>query len=71
MYLLETTQKMRCDSEIAAKDLIEKFRTEAAEKGYKVKKAGYEYKAKKSKGEIVDEAWVVTVTQTFGSLWEE
>ena len=70
-HLLETTQKLRCDSEASAKDLIEQFRVGASSGGYTVKKAGYEYKTKKAKGEIIDEAWVVTVTQTFGSLWEE
>jgi hypothetical protein len=69
--LLETTQKYRVDSEEQAKDLIEQFRAQAKEKGYVVKKAGYEYKTKKAKGEIIAEAWVVSVTQVFGELWED
>lgn len=69
--LLETTQKYSVDSEVKAKDMIEAFRAQAEEKGYTVKKAGYEYKTKKAKGEIIDERWVVSVTQVFGSLWEE
>lgn len=69
--LLETTQKYAVDSEIKAKDMIEAFRAQAAEKGYVVKKAGYEYKVKKAKGEIIGEKWVVSVTQVFGTLWEE
>lgn len=69
--LLETTQKYRVDSEEQAKDLIEQFRAQAREKGYVVKKAGYEYKTKKAKGEIIAEAWVVSVTQVFGELWED
>lgn len=69
--LLETTLKFRADSEIAAKDMIESFRAQAKEKGYKVKKASYEYKSKKSKGEIIAECWVVSITQVFSSLWEE
>lgn len=69
--LLETTQKFRADSEIQAKDMIEAFRAEASMKGYVVKKAGYEYKNKKAKGEIIAEAWVVSVTQVFGGLWED
>lgn len=69
--LLETTQKYRVDSEEQAKDLIEQFRNQAKEKGYVVKKAGYEYKTKKAKGEIIAEAWVVSVTQVFGELWED
>jgi len=69
--LLETTSKFRADSEVAAKEMIEQFRMEASKKGYTVKKAGYEYKTKKAKGEVIDECWVVSVTQIFGSLWEE
>lgn len=69
--LLETTSKYRTDSEVTAKDLIETFRAQAEKEGYRVKKAGYEYKSKKSKGEIIAEAWVVSITQVFGDLWEE
>lgn len=69
--LLETTQKFAVDSENKAKDVIEAFRAEAEEKGYTVKKAGYEYKVKKAKGEIIGERWVVSVTQVFGTLWED
>lgn len=60
--LLETTQKYSVGTEIQAKDMIEAFRAEAEEKGYTVKKAGYEYKVKRAKGEIIDERWVVSVT---------
>ena len=69
--LLETTQKYAVDSELKAKDMIEAFRAEAEQKGYVVKKTGYEYKVKKAKGEIIGERWVVSVTQVFGTLWEE
>ena len=69
--LLETTSKYRASSENEAKEMIEKFRAEARDKGYTVKKAGFEYKTKKAKGEVVAEAWVVSVTQVFGDLWED
>ncbi len=69
--ILETTSKFRADSEIAARDMIERFRAEAAQKGYTVKKAGYERKVKKAKGEIVAEVWVVSVTQVFSDIWED
>ena len=69
--LLEVTQKLAVDSELGAKDMIEAFRAQAEEKGYKVKKASYEYKSKKSKGEIIGEKWVVTIIQTFANLWDE
>lgn len=67
--LLETTIKLKVNSEDLAKSTIESYRQQAQEKGYTIKKAGYEYKTKKAKGEIIDEKWVVTITQIFGELW--
>lgn len=69
--LLETTNKYSVDSETKAKDMIEEFRQKANDKGYIIKKAGYEYKTKKAKGEIIAEAWVVSVTFIFSTLWED
>lgn len=69
--LLETVSKFKAVTEIEAKDMIEQFRQEASKKGYTLKKAGYEYKTKKSKGEIIAECWVVTISQIFGGLWED
>lgn len=71
MKLLERTEKYEVYSEIEAKDLIEHFRVEAVTKNYTVKKAGYEHKTKKSKGEIIAEVWVVTITQVHAVLWED
>lgn len=67
---LEQTFKIKAFSESEAKDLIEDYRVKASSENYLVKKAGYEYKNKKSKGEIIDEAWVVTITLTYASLWD-
>lgn len=69
--LLEITSKYRVDTEAEAKEQIENFRQEAAKKGYIVKKAGYERKEKKAKGEVIATAFIVSVTQVFGSLWED
>ena len=71
MRLLESTFKYETHTEEEAKDAIETFRQKASENGYMIKKASYEYKSKKSKGEIIGEAWVVTVVETFGTLWED
>lgn len=71
MRLLETTYKIRTDSEAEAKKQIEHYQALAAEEGYVVKKCTYEYKSKKAKGEIIDEAWIVTVVNSFGSIWED
>lgn len=70
MRLIENTMKFCADTENEAKALIEKYREEAGEKGYILKKAGYEYKTKKAKGEIIGEAWLTSVTLVYGELWE-
>ena len=50
MRLLKKTEEYRVDSEIEAKEAMEKFRSEAAEQGYSVGSCGYTYKEKKAKG---------------------
>lgn len=69
MRLLKVIEEYRVDSEIEAKEAMEKFRSEAAEKGYSVGACGYTYKEKKAKGEIVDEAWIVKVVKVYGGIW--
>jgi hypothetical protein len=71
MRLLKETIELRADSEIEAKEIIENYRKEANEKGYTIGAAGYTYKTKKAKGEIVDEAWVCKIVMNFSGVWEE
>lgn len=71
MRILKTTEEYRTNSEVEAKEAMERFRAEAKEKGYHINKSGYTYKAKKSKGDIIDEAWIVSITKEFSSVWEE
>ena len=47
-----------------------KAKEEAKNKGYQVGAAGYTYKTKKSKGDIVDEAWVCKVTKIYNEVWD-
>lgn len=70
MRILKVTEEYRAESELEAKELMEKFRMEAIEKGYALGASGYTYKNKKSKGEIIDEAWVVKVVKNYGTVWE-
>lgn len=66
---LERTIKLKFETEEEAKEQLEHYRQEA--KGhYILKKATYEYKTKKAKGEVIAEAYVLTITQVFGNLWE-
>ena len=69
--LLEVTCKHRVNTESEAREMIDSFRAEAKDKGYIIKKAGYEHKTKKAKGEVVAECWVVTIVQIFGDVWED
>lgn len=71
MRLLKETIELRADTEIEAKEIIENYRKEASEKGYTIGAAGYTYKTKKSKGEIIDEAWVCKIVMNFSGIWEE
>lgn len=71
MRLLKETIELRADSELEAKELIEEYRKNATEKGYTIGAAGYTYKTKKAKGEIIDEAWVCKIVLNFSGIWEE
>ncbi len=68
--IFEETVKISANDESKAKNIIEEYRERAKSDGSIIKKAGYEYKTKKSKGEIIAEVWVVTITQVFGDVWE-
>ena len=70
MGLLKETLELRADSEEEAKQIIEKYREDAGEKGYTIGAAGSTYKTKKLKGEIIDEAWVCKIVQQFSEVWE-
>ena len=54
MRLLKKTEEYRVDSEIEAKEAMEKFRSEAVEKGYTLTSCGYTKKEKTQKGEVID-----------------
>ena len=71
MRLLKETFEFRADTEADALKLIEEYRTNANSKGYTVTKASYTRKDKKSKGEIIDIAYVITLTLTYGGTWDE
>jgi hypothetical protein len=71
MKVLTITTETRAYSEDEAKSIINKFRENAASEGYIVKAAGYTYKTKKKKGEIVGEAWVVKCVASYNEVWDE
>jgi hypothetical protein len=71
MKLLKVTYEHRAYTEDEAKDAILKFRNDAKEQGYLVGAAGYTYKSKKKKGEVVAEAWVVKCVAVYDEVWDE
>lgn len=71
MKPLKITYENRAYTEDQAKDAILKFREGATEGGYTVSAAGYTYKTKKKKGEIVAEAWVVKCVAIYNDIWDE
>ena len=70
MRLLKVTEEYCADSEQEAREAIENFRKESLEKGYVLGACGFTYKDKKSRGEIIDEAWVVKVVKIYGKVWK-
>lgn len=71
MKTLKITYEQRAYTEDEAKDAIIKFRNDSREGGYTVGAAGYTYKAKKKKGEVVAEAWVVKCVAIYDEVWDE
>lgn len=71
MKVLKITTEARAYSEEEAKEYIEAFRVEAANKHYTVAAAGYTYKTKKKKGEVIAEAWVCKCVAEYNPVWEE
>ena len=71
MKALTITTETRAYSEDEAKAIINKFRENAASEGYIVKAAGYTYKTKKKKGEVVAEAWAVKCVASYDEIWDE
>lgn len=71
MKALKITYEQRAYTEDEAKDAIIKFRNDSAVGGYVVGAAGYTYKAKKKKGEVVAEAWVVKCVAIYDEVWDE
>lgn len=71
MRLIEKTEKYVVDSEEEAIRLIQSSKEDAQDKGYVLGASGYTYKTKKAKGEIIGEAWVVSVKKILGGVWDE
>ena len=71
MRLIERTEKFVVDSEEEAIKLIQHSKEDAEKNGYVLGASGYTYKTKKAKGEIIGEAWVVSIKKVVGGVWDD
>lgn len=71
MKTLKTTFETRAYTEDEAKEALNAFRANAYSGGYTVGAAGYTYRPKKKKGEIVAEAWIVKCIAIYDEIWDE
>lgn len=70
MEILKVTEEYRVNLEEEVKQLNEKMKSEATEKGYILNAFSYTKKEKKSKGDIVDEGYLVKAVKVYGGFWE-
>ena len=70
MLKLKVTEEYRVDTENEAKEAMENFRQRDAQEGYILNSCGYTHKEKKSKGEIVDEGYLLKVVKIYGGFWD-
>ena len=63
--LLKTTDLWIVDTEEEAMDMIEEAKDNQVKGGYALTKSGYVMKTKKSKGEIIEVTYRVTLERSF------
>lgn len=63
--LMKQTEVYRVDGEGEAIQMIQDYKDGQLREAYTLSKSGYVYKTKKSKGEIVDAWYIVTIEKTF------
>lgn len=68
--LLSTTEVYRIDSEEEVAETIENAKASADDEGYVLKGYSTKIKEKKSKGEIIDFGYEVTLKKEHNSFWE-
>lgn len=61
--IMKQTDEIRVETEEEAKALIENFKQKANEEGYEIVKYTSTLKEKKSKGEIIDSYYIVSITK--------
>ena len=71
MKRLKVTEEYRAYSEQEAIDALNEARAKQNTEGYTLGANGYKYKTKKAKGEIIAEAWIVSITKVYDEIWDE
>ena len=66
-YLISTTETYRVDTENEATKAIEEAKQDGS---YVLGKYTSEHKERKSKGEVIDEYWKLTLTKIFNDIKE-
>ena len=66
-YLVSTTETYRVDTENEATKAIEEAKQDSS---YVLGKYTSEHKERKSKGEVIDEYWKLTLTKLFNDIKE-
>ena len=70
MRLLKVVEEYRAESEQEVKEMNEQFKAEAKSDGYILSAFSYIKKEKKSKGEIIDDGYLVKVAKVYGGFWD-
>jgi len=68
--LLSNTEIYRIDSEEEVKEAIEEAKKNAELEGYILKGYSSKIKEKKSKGEVIDSGYEVTLKKEYNTFWE-
>lgn len=71
MRKLKITEEFRVESEEEAKAAVERYQKDGLEKGFSVTKWSADYKTKKSKGEIIDDGYLLKITCQLSDFWNE
>lgn len=70
MRMLKVVEEYRAESEQEVKEMNEAFKADAKKEGFILNAFSYTKKEKKSKGEVIDEGYLVKVAKVYGGFWE-
>ena len=70
MRLLKVIEEYRAESEQEVKEMNEQFKEKAKTEGYVLSAFSYTKKEKKSKGEVIDDGYLIKVAKVYGGFWD-